>query len=84
MQRRNRIEARLMPAVLILLIIAATGVAALPRSASQARDYHGNLESHIFHQASCRYYACKACTATFKSREEAITAGYRPCKICKP
>jgi len=46
--------------------------------------YHGNTKSKIFHKSSCRHYNCKNCTRTFNSREEAIQAGYRPCKICKP
>ncbi|MCX6177805.1 MAG: hypothetical protein NT163_00230 [Chlorobiales bacterium] len=47
-------------------------------------DYHGNTVDHIFHKPSCRYYNSKNNTAIFKTREEAIKAGYRPCKICKP
>jgi len=46
--------------------------------------YHGNIKSHIFHQPDCRYYNCKNCTAIFNTRERAIAAGYRPCKICNP
>ena len=46
--------------------------------------YHGNVKSHVFHRSGCRYYNCKNCTAVFQSREEAIAAGYRPCKVCKP
>jgi len=46
--------------------------------------YHGNTKSKIFHKSSCRYYDCKNCTRVFYSREEAINAGYRPCKICNP
>ena len=46
--------------------------------------YHGNIVGMIFHQPGCRYYNCKNCIATFPSREAAIKAGYRPCKICKP
>jgi endonuclease YncB( thermonuclease family) len=46
--------------------------------------YHGNVKSGIFHGLGCRYYDCKNCTAEFKSREEAIGAGYRPCKVCRP
>ncbi|MHC1743950.1 MAG: thermonuclease family protein [Syntrophobacteraceae bacterium] len=46
--------------------------------------YHGNRSSHIFHRPGCRYYDCGNCTAEFKSREEAIAAGYRQCKVCKP
>lgn len=46
--------------------------------------YHGNVETHVFHSPGCRYYNCDNCTLIFKSRAEAINAGYRPCKICKP
>lgn len=45
---------------------------------------HGNVKSGIFHGPGCRYYNCKNCTVVFMGREEAINAGYRPCKICKP
>lgn len=46
--------------------------------------YHGNLRSHKFHRPGCRYYNCKNCTARFTSREQAIKAGYVPCKVCRP
>ncbi len=46
--------------------------------------YHGNTKSHIFHAPDCRYYNCKKCVATFASIEEAISAGYQACKVCKP
>ncbi len=46
--------------------------------------YRGNAQSRIFHAASCRYFACKQCTFVFSSREEAIQAGFRPCKVCRP
>lgn len=50
----------------------------------QAEVYHGNMKSHVFHRPGCRHYDCKNCTAVFKTREEAIKAGYRPCGICRP
>ena len=46
--------------------------------------YRGNTAEHIFHKSTCRFYNSKNNTANFKTREEAIKAGYRPCKICKP
>ena len=46
--------------------------------------YHGNVKSHVFHRPGCRYYNCRDCTAIFRSREEAIKAGYKPCKVCEP
>jgi methylphosphotriester-DNA--protein-cysteine methyltransferase len=50
----------------------------------QAQVFHGNVSSRIFHAPHCRYFDCKNCTASFKSREEAIKAGFRPCKVCNP
>jgi hypothetical protein len=77
--------------ILSLLVIGALTIPALSiptmpfaRTDTKAAAYHGNVQSHIFHQANCRYYSCKACTAQFNTREKAIKAGYRPCKICKP
>ena len=46
--------------------------------------YHGNEKSLSFHRPGCRYYDCPDCTASFNSREEALAAGYEPCKVCKP
>jgi hypothetical protein len=46
--------------------------------------YHGNTVSKTFHEPGCRYYDCKDCTVSFKTREDAIAAGYKPCGICKP
>ena len=50
----------------------------------QEEVYRGNVSSRIFHSSDCRYYNCSSCTAKFDTREAAIKAGYRPCKICKP
>ncbi|MDM8214675.1 thermonuclease family protein [Desulfovibrio piger] len=49
-----------------------------------AGGYSGNTNSGIFHSSGCRYFDCKNCTAHFSSRDEAISAGYRPCKVCRP
>lgn len=62
------------------------GFALCGAAAVQAQDaaFHGNVKSRIFHRPGCRYYDCGACTAAFPSREAAVAAGYRPCKICNP
>lgn len=52
--------------------------------AANTSSYHGNINSGIFHRPGCQHYNCKNCIAVFTSREEAISNGYRPCKICKP
>jgi len=54
------------------------------KSESGSVVFHGNVRSKIFHAPSCRYYNCKNCTRLFSSREEAIAAGFRPCKRCGP
>jgi hypothetical protein len=83
-------------AIALATLVTATGTAAhvvTPLAAEttagdaageQEVVYHGNRQSHIFHQPSCRYYSCANCTVVFKSREEAVKAGYRPCGVCKP
>lgn len=69
-----------------LSIVDAQQVGSSPSKGSQKIEavFHGNLKSRVFHRTGCRYFNCKNCTAVFNSREEAINAGYRPCKICKP
>ena len=47
-------------------------------------EYHGNISSFVFHKSTCKYFNCKNCSRIFKSREEAIQHGFRPCGLCKP
>jgi len=46
--------------------------------------YKGNSNSKVFHHPRCRYYDCKNCIATFASKDDAVRAGYRSCKMCSP
>jgi methylphosphotriester-DNA--protein-cysteine methyltransferase len=55
-----------------------------PRKSSKTAPYVGNTNTHKFHRTSCRYASCANCTAKFKSREEAIAAGYVPGGCCNP
>ena len=55
-----------------------------PATMSRSGPFQGNTQSRVFHSSSCRYYNCKNCTAGFSSKEEAISAGFKPCKICNP
>ncbi len=53
------------------------------------KDFHltqfsGNTLSKIFHKLSCRYFNCKSITVRFKTKDQAVKAGYKPCKVCKP
>ncbi|MGA3114819.1 MAG: Ada metal-binding domain-containing protein [Syntrophobacteraceae bacterium] len=68
----------LIPFVLVAFIFIAFCAAA------DLEIYHGNVRSHVFHRSSCRYFDCPNCTQVFKSRDEAIASGYRPCKVCNP
>ncbi len=49
-----------------------------------AIKYRGQRRSRVFHAPHCRYYNSKNCTVNFESREEAIAAGYKPGRHCKP
>jgi methylphosphotriester-DNA--protein-cysteine methyltransferase len=49
-----------------------------------AQQFVGNTKSHVFHKLTCRYAGCQHCTKVFKSRDEAIAAGYRPGGCCHP
>ena len=42
---------------------------------ASAAPYHGNVSSLIFHDSSCQHYDCKACTAAFTTRQQALDAG---------
>ncbi len=66
-------------AAVCLAVLLAVGMAV-----AQGMVFHGNAKSHVSHRPGCRYYTCKACTVPFPSREAAIAAGYRPCKVCNP
>jgi micrococcal nuclease len=46
--------------------------------------YHGNRNSKVFHHPSCKDYNCKNCVIRFGSRQEAVSAGFRPCGGCRP
>jgi endonuclease YncB( thermonuclease family) len=46
--------------------------------------FYGNVKSHVFHGPWCQNYQCKNCKEIFRSREEAIRAGYRPAGCCRP
>lgn len=47
-------------------------------------SYHGNIKSKVFHRPGGKDYNCKNCTEEFSNREDALSAGYRPCGTCKP
>jgi len=54
-----------------------------PGSLPRSGLLHGNTSSRLFHRPDCKFYEGKECTARFVSREEAVAAGYKPCKLCE-
>jgi len=49
-----------------------------------AGGYIGNVKSHVFHLPACSSVPAPEKQISFHSRDEAIAAGYRPCKRCNP
>ena len=45
---------------------------------------YGNTKSRVFHRASCKSFNSITCTSLFNSHSEAVNAGFKPCRICKP
>jgi len=66
-------------AAIVALIVLATATAF-------AAGYVGNANSKKFHRADCSYAAKMkpANRVAFNTRDEAINAGYVPCKRCNP
>lgn len=46
--------------------------------------YSGDIVSHVFHSTNCEEFDCWNCIATFRGREAAVRAGYKPCELCNP
>ncbi len=61
---------------------AHPGTVKAESSPIMSSEYRGNVSSRVFHKSNCRDFNCKHCTAGFKSKEEALQAGYRPHKEC--
>lgn len=52
-----------------------------PQNPAPTTPFCGNPDSKILHKSN---HWCGAGAVLFKTKEEAISAGYRPCGICKP
>ena len=51
---------------------------------ARASDYLGNPRSMKFHYASCRTIKHPENFVPLQTRDEAVDAGYVPCKVCNP
>ena len=53
-------------------------------SPALASDYLGNPRSMKFHYSDCRTIKHPENFVPFQTRDEAVDAGYVPCKVCNP
>ncbi len=68
------------------LFAAAAQNAPQPAAAAPAKKgsgFRGNPDTKIYHNSGCRYFNGKGSSKVFPSAQEAVKAGYRPCKVCK-
>ena len=70
--------------LVILITLLLVAAAAFPMLSNSAPAYIGNVKSCVFHKQSCRYLPHESNRLYFDSRKEAIDAGYRPCRKCRP
>lgn len=52
------------------------------KPAGEQAKFFGNTESLVVHSQACKYASNKNCTAIFNAKDEAVAAGYKPCKLC--
>nr|MBF0220653.1 hypothetical protein [Desulfobulbaceae bacterium] len=45
---------------------------------------YANTKSKVFHKTDCKSFNSITCTSLFNSHSEAVSAGFKPCRICKP
>ena len=71
---------------LLLLMSILMLVGMMASSVALGSSYIGNSHSYKFHYASCRWVQKMSDSnkVYFESRDEAIDAGYVPCKVCRP
>ena len=53
-------------------------------TSSGSGTYIGNKNSKVFHRSSCSRLPGSKNRVKFSSRDKAISAGYKPCSVCKP
>ncbi|WP_288185052.1 Ada metal-binding domain-containing protein [uncultured Sporomusa sp.] len=74
--RLKRLPTLLLTALLLITVAAA----------ALASSYIGNSNTGKFHYSDCRWVSkmYDSHKVYFDSRQEAVSAGYVPCKVCKP
>lgn len=78
----------MMRAVRLTLVVLVIGylvaMAALSVHSRPTPGYIGNVKSYVFHRQTCRHLPTIKNRTYFDTRTQAIDAGYRPCRKCKP
>ncbi len=61
-------------------------IAGLLRGPARRRGvpFRGNPSKRVFHDATCRFFDSASSSTEFASRQDALEAGYTPCKLCTP
>ena len=54
------------------------------KKSKEANYLHGDTVTHVFHAPGCEKYNCRNCIVPFKTKDQAIRAGYKPCELCNP
>jgi hypothetical protein len=71
-----------------VLIHAKTGIMIHRRCPDSSTWFYASSiserEDFVFHRASCTWVAHMRNPMVFKTREEAVRVGYRPCAYCRP
>jgi len=68
----------------LVMLVMFTMISVCDKEVRVEDYYTGNIKTRVFHRRGCIYYKCYHCTVHFRTREEAIKAGYRPCLKCNP
>ena len=73
-------------AVALLAAVFGARAQPAPNPAPEKAAYVASTKSQVFHKSDCQWVAKidPKNRQTFQTREEAIKAGKRPCKVCKP
>ena len=79
-------------AVVVAFVVAAVSLSMSGGVATKSAGTHvanprtciGNVRTYVFHRQSCHYLPDPMNRFCFESRHQAIDAGYRPCRKCKP
>jgi len=70
--------------VIPLVYVSASEQAVTEESATTEYSFIGNRNSEIFHTLRCRTLPAERNRVHFETRDQAIDAGHRPCRNCRP